>query len=267
MLSAWSQSLARSYSSSSRSPALLRAAAAASALQPSAPLRLPRARPQQPQQRMFALTPYRKEQARTLSRQKDLPRLPIQPLASILEKYIQTLRPFLLDQADREGQDPQWVEQELDKRREWARDFDRRGGLGRLLQERLKGEYSERSALLMQGMLNFPSARPAPPCRPPQTLTGSRPTTGSTTTFGSKSRTTPGASRSSSTATGGSCARKTRASRQMSAQRAHRTVRAAGCCRGSCKTEILTDFVPHDRRVHRLADSARSQPCEAVDRL
>lgn len=238
MLSAWSQSLARSYSSSSsRSPALLRAAAAASArLQPSAPLRLPRPRPQQTQQRMFALTPYRKEQARTLSRQKDLPRLPIQPLASLLEKYIQTLRPFLLDQADREGKDPQWVEQELDKRREWARDFDRQGGLGRLLQERLKGEFAERGCTLR--MLTLPSARaapPAPPACPPQTLTGSRLTTGSTTTFGSKSRTTRGASRSSSTATGGSCAKKTRAFRQTSAQRALRTVREAGCCRGSCE--------------------------------
>lgn len=97
---------------------------------------------------MFALTPYRKEQARTLSRQKDLPRLPIQPLASVLEKYIQTLRPFLLDQADREGKDQQWVEQELDKRREWASDFDRQGGLGRLLQERLKGEFPGRELSL-----------------------------------------------------------------------------------------------------------------------
>lgn len=87
---------------------------------------------------MFALTAYRKEQPRTLSRQKDLPRLPIQPLALILDKYIQTLRPFLLDQADREGRDASWVERELEKRREWARDFDAQGGLGRTLQERLK---------------------------------------------------------------------------------------------------------------------------------
>lgn len=88
---------------------------------------------------MFALTAYRKEQPRTLSRQKDLPRLPIQPLSLILDKYIQTLRPFLLDQADREGKDAGWVEQELEKRRKWARDFDGQGGLGRTLQERLKG--------------------------------------------------------------------------------------------------------------------------------
>ncbi|BGP54530.1 hypothetical protein JCM8202v2_002115 [Rhodotorula sphaerocarpa] len=87
---------------------------------------------------MFALTPYRKEQPRTLSRQKDLPRLPIQPLAFVLDKYIKTLRPFLLDQADREGKDAKWVDQELDRRREWARDFDAQSGLGRILQERLK---------------------------------------------------------------------------------------------------------------------------------
>lgn len=89
---------------------------------------------------MFALTPYRKEQPRTLSRQKDLPRLPIQPLAFVLDKYIKTLRPFLLDQADREGKDAKWVDQELDRRREWARDFDAQSGLGRILQERLKGQ-------------------------------------------------------------------------------------------------------------------------------
>ncbi|GAA5867179.1 hypothetical protein JCM3774_002360 [Rhodotorula dairenensis] len=138
MLSAWSASLARSSLSSSlsRTPALLRAAAVAA--RPATPLRLPLTRSSQDQIRMFALSPYRREQARTLSRQKELPRLPIQPLAGLLDKYIQTLKPFLLDQADREGKDQWWVEQELDKRREWARDFDRQGGLGRLLQERLK---------------------------------------------------------------------------------------------------------------------------------
>ncbi|GAA5969747.1 hypothetical protein JCM11641_008027 [Rhodosporidiobolus odoratus] len=87
---------------------------------------------------MFALTPYRAQQPKTFSQQKSLPRLPIPTLTASLDKYIQTLKPFLLQQALKEGHGDEWVEQELDKRRTWAADFEKDGGLGRLLQERLK---------------------------------------------------------------------------------------------------------------------------------
>ncbi|GAA6034359.1 hypothetical protein JCM8097_002687 [Rhodosporidiobolus ruineniae] len=87
---------------------------------------------------MFALTPYRATQPRTFSLQKQLPRLPIPTLSNSLDKYLKSLRPFLLDQASTQGKDERWVDQELQKRRDWANDFEREGGLGRLLQERLK---------------------------------------------------------------------------------------------------------------------------------
>ncbi|BGP38767.1 hypothetical protein JCM10449v2_002704 [Rhodotorula kratochvilovae] len=87
---------------------------------------------------MFALTPYRATQTRTFERQKELPRLPIQPLETSLDKYLRSLRPFLLDQAATEGHGQDWVEKELDARRQWANDFAKEGGLGRTLQERLK---------------------------------------------------------------------------------------------------------------------------------
>ncbi|KPV76238.1 uncharacterized protein RHOBADRAFT_34865 [Rhodotorula graminis WP1] len=87
---------------------------------------------------MFALTPYRANQTRTFERQKELPRLPIQTLDASLDKYLRSLRPFLLDQADAEGHGQDWVDKELDQRRQWAADFVKQGGLGRVLQERLK---------------------------------------------------------------------------------------------------------------------------------
>ncbi|GAA5912502.1 choline/carnitine O-acyltransferase [Sporobolomyces salmoneus] len=87
-------------------------------------------------QRMFALTPYRPEQPRTFTHSKSLPRLPVPPLPATLDKYVTSLKPFLLDQAAREGKDERWVEEELGKRREMAIDFE--GGLGKTLQERLK---------------------------------------------------------------------------------------------------------------------------------
>ncbi|BGP23577.1 hypothetical protein JCM10295v2_002476 [Rhodotorula toruloides] len=88
--------------------------------------------------RMFALTPYRQSQPRTFAAQKQLPRLPIQQLGASLDKYIKSLRPFFLEQAAKEGRDDKWVEGQLEQRREWARDFEKEGGLGRVLQERLK---------------------------------------------------------------------------------------------------------------------------------
>ncbi|KAM0788172.1 hypothetical protein ACM66B_001333 [Microbotryomycetes sp. NB124-2] len=89
---------------------------------------------------MFALTPYKRDQPRTLSRQKDLPRLPIPQLDKSLERYIHSLKPFLLQQALETNQDnvQGYVEAQLDRRRQWASDFTKQGGLGRLLQERLK---------------------------------------------------------------------------------------------------------------------------------
>ncbi|GAA5932375.1 choline/carnitine O-acyltransferase [Sporobolomyces koalae] len=86
--------------------------------------------------RMFALTPYRSEQPRTFALSKSLPRLPVPPLAATLDKYLISLRPFLLDQAARQSEDAQWVERELAKRRELADSFQ--NGLGKVLQERLK---------------------------------------------------------------------------------------------------------------------------------
>ncbi|GAA5914862.1 hypothetical protein JCM6882_007824 [Rhodosporidiobolus microsporus] len=88
--------------------------------------------------RMFALTPYRATQPLTFSAQKSLPRLPVPTLASSLDKYIRSLRPLLLEQARSEGKGSDWVEEQLGRRREWAKDFERDKGLGRILQERLK---------------------------------------------------------------------------------------------------------------------------------
>ncbi|GJN87551.1 hypothetical protein Rhopal_000505-T1 [Rhodotorula paludigena] len=87
---------------------------------------------------MFALTPYRQGNTRTFAPQKSLPRLPIQPLDRSLATYLDSLRPFLLEQALKEGHPPSWVDAELERRKEWARDFAGEGGLGRILQERLK---------------------------------------------------------------------------------------------------------------------------------
>ncbi|BGP14742.1 hypothetical protein JCM10213v2_002693 [Rhodosporidiobolus nylandii] len=87
---------------------------------------------------MFATTPYRTSQPRTFSNQKSLPRLPIPTLEASLDKYTKSLRPILLEQAHKEGKGEGWVEQELQKRRQWGQDFAKEGGLGRVLQERLK---------------------------------------------------------------------------------------------------------------------------------
>lgn len=85
---------------------------------------------------MFALTPYRTEQPRTFAHTKSLPRLPVPPLPATLDKYVTSLKPFLLDQAANKGENEQWVENELTQRRELAKDFE--AGLGKVLQERLK---------------------------------------------------------------------------------------------------------------------------------
>lgn len=96
--------------------------------------------PSPPLSRMFALTPYKQGQTKTLDRQRELPRLPIPPLDKSLERYITSLKPLILERALQAGQGEDAVEAELNKRREWAADFQSKRGLGRLLQERLKGQ-------------------------------------------------------------------------------------------------------------------------------
>ena len=91
---------------------------------------------------MFALSAYKQDQPKTLQFQKTLPRLPIPALSSSLERYIKSLRPILLEKALKEGKGPESVAAELKKREEWAADFTKPGGLGRVLQERLKGASS-----------------------------------------------------------------------------------------------------------------------------
>jgi carnitine O-acetyltransferase len=86
---------------------------------------------------MFALTPHRKDQPQTFSRQKELPRLPVPTLDKSLERYIKSLRPLLLEKARQEGKGEETVEEGIRQRESWAKDFE--DGLGRLLQERLKG--------------------------------------------------------------------------------------------------------------------------------
>lgn len=88
---------------------------------------------------MFATTPFRAGQDRTLQHQKDLPRLPIPTLPLTFARYTKSLRPLLLQAALAEGKPAGFVEQEIKKREDWAADFMKPGGLGRLLQERLKG--------------------------------------------------------------------------------------------------------------------------------
>ena len=88
---------------------------------------------------MFATTPFRTGQDRTLQHQKDLPRLPIPTLSLTFARYTKSLRPLLLQTALVEGKPADFVEKEIKKREDWADDFMKPGGLGRTLQERLKG--------------------------------------------------------------------------------------------------------------------------------
>ncbi|KAL8286545.1 hypothetical protein RQP46_004562 [Phenoliferia psychrophenolica] len=87
---------------------------------------------------MFATTPFRAGQDRTLQHQKDLPRLPIPTLPLTFARYTKSLRPLLLHTALVEGHPADYVEKEIKKREDWADDFMKPGGLGRMLQERLK---------------------------------------------------------------------------------------------------------------------------------
>ncbi|KAK4701996.1 hypothetical protein P7C70_g4233, partial [Phenoliferia sp. Uapishka_3] len=87
---------------------------------------------------MFATTPFRAGQDLTLQHQKSLPRLPIPTLPLTFARYTKSLRPLVLQTALVEGKSPEYVEEEIRKREEWADDFMKVGGLGRVLQERLK---------------------------------------------------------------------------------------------------------------------------------
>ncbi|KDE07333.1 hypothetical protein MVLG_02376 [Microbotryum lychnidis-dioicae p1A1 Lamole] len=87
---------------------------------------------------MFALSAYNANQAPTLSRQHELARLPIPTLEASTQRYLESLKPFLLQQAQEAGLRVEQAQRQLEKRHEWANDFLKEGGLGRLLQERLK---------------------------------------------------------------------------------------------------------------------------------
>ncbi len=97
---------------------------------------------------MLALTKYRAHPSnpsapapRTLANQARLPRLPVPPLEQTLAKYVRSLEP-LVRQLEEQGKLPPGssAEQELQKRKEWAEELLKEGGLGERLQLRLKGE-------------------------------------------------------------------------------------------------------------------------------
>ncbi|KAI5481696.1 carnitine O-acetyltransferase [Pseudohyphozyma bogoriensis] len=75
---------------------------------------------------------------KTLAFQKSLPRLPVPPLEPTFQRYIKSLRPLLLDDALKAGKGEDAVAEEIKQREEWAKDFTKPGGLGRILQERLR---------------------------------------------------------------------------------------------------------------------------------
>lgn len=75
------------------------------------------------------------------------PRLPVPPLEATVERYLESIEPFIAHIAAAE----QCTEQDARaKRRSWADDFVKSGGLGLKLQERLKGTYYLRSFGAMQ---------------------------------------------------------------------------------------------------------------------
>ncbi|KAI5477128.1 carnitine O-acetyltransferase [Pseudohyphozyma bogoriensis] len=87
---------------------------------------------------MFATSQYRPDQPKTFSFQPSLPRLPVPALAPTFERYIKSLRPLLLQDALTQGKGQEYVEEEIKKREELAKDFLKKDGLGPVLQERLK---------------------------------------------------------------------------------------------------------------------------------
>ena len=88
---------------------------------------------------MFSLTPYRAEQPRTFVHQKGLPKLPVPKLDASLDRYVQSLKPLVLQRAREGGHDRGWVDSEMGKHRQIANDFAKAGGIGQTLQSRLQG--------------------------------------------------------------------------------------------------------------------------------
>ncbi|ORY34657.1 Choline/Carnitine o-acyltransferase-domain-containing protein [Naematelia encephala] len=85
--------------------------------------------------RMFASTSFASNEPRpkTFSQQHRLPRLPVPDLEKSLEAYVKSLVPVLEQKYDAGS-----LSKELEKRKLFAKDFAAPGGLGRMLQERLK---------------------------------------------------------------------------------------------------------------------------------
>ena len=73
---------------------------------------------------------------RTMSSHTTLSRLPVPDLHQTLQKYLQSLEPFLLEEELRGG--PSYAAARR-TRETWAEDFER--GIGRVCQDRLLGEY------------------------------------------------------------------------------------------------------------------------------
>ncbi|KAL7423876.1 hypothetical protein Q5752_001461 [Cryptotrichosporon argae] len=82
---------------------------------------------------MFALHPPRAGQPKTFALQRTLPRLPVPPLEDSVGAYLKSLRPVLEQMYDAGA-----LPHEIEKRELYAHDFVRPGGLGRVLQERLR---------------------------------------------------------------------------------------------------------------------------------
>lgn len=90
--------------------------------------------------RMFALSHSPRTPAqKTFAQQASLPRLPVPTLQASLERYLVSLRPIIADRAAR-GELPSGatVESELAQRKAWAEELLKEGGMGGVLQERLK---------------------------------------------------------------------------------------------------------------------------------
>nr|XP_019043447.1 carnitine acetyltransferase [Kwoniella bestiolae CBS 10118]OCF22377.1 carnitine acetyltransferase [Kwoniella bestiolae CBS 10118] len=85
------------------------------------------------QKRMFALSAHRRDQPKTFSNQDRLPRLPVPDLEKSLEGYLKSLGPVLEQTYGASA-----LPNEIEKRKLFAKDFAAPGGLGRVLQERLK---------------------------------------------------------------------------------------------------------------------------------
>ncbi|WWC92892.1 uncharacterized protein L201_007854 [Kwoniella dendrophila CBS 6074] len=82
---------------------------------------------------MFALSAYQREQVKTFSNQSKLPRLPVPDLEKSLEGYLKSLGPIL-----EQSYGASALPNEIEKRKLFVKDFAAPGGLGRILQERLK---------------------------------------------------------------------------------------------------------------------------------